>query len=36
VREGFAERIEEGVYKLADLDERLNRLSADEDEDDEA
>jgi hypothetical protein len=26
VREGFAERIEEGVYRLADLDERLSGM----------
>jgi hypothetical protein len=27
VREGFAERIEEGVYRLADLDERLSGMT---------
>jgi hypothetical protein len=35
VREGFAERIEEGVYRLADLDERLKRMSVDEGDADE-
>jgi hypothetical protein len=28
VREGFAERVEEGVYRLADFDERLKALGA--------
>ena len=28
VDEGFAERVEEGIYRLADLDERLNQLGA--------
>jgi hypothetical protein len=26
VDEGFAERVEQGVYRLADLDERLKRM----------
>jgi hypothetical protein len=30
VDEGFAERVEEGVYRLADLDERLRRLGVEE------
>ncbi|MDT5295525.1 MAG: hypothetical protein QOJ76_2405 [Acidobacteriota bacterium] len=30
VKEGYAERIETGVYRLADFDERLQRLSVDE------
>ena len=30
VDEGFAERVEEGVYRLADLDERLRRLGFEE------
>ncbi|MDT5261743.1 MAG: hypothetical protein QOC61_747 [Acidobacteriota bacterium] len=29
VKEGFAERIERGVYRLADFDERLRRLAVD-------
>lgn len=35
VREGFAERVEDGVYRLSDFDERLKRLSVDGDEADE-
>jgi DNA-binding IclR family transcriptional regulator len=30
VDEGFAERVEEGVYRLSDLDERLRRLGFEE------
>src|SRR5205085_8302326 len=30
VDEGFAERVEEGVYRLSDLDERLRRLGVEE------
>jgi hypothetical protein len=30
VREGFAERVETGVYRLSDLDERLKRMGVEE------